>query len=86
MLYRKRPFLSPEIDFRAEEAVLRIVHTCLKRTIAKLGSEEKRYLSDIDQQRAERLIEWGRQVVEAPWKLGELVGKAAAQLWLYEDL
>jgi tetratricopeptide (TPR) repeat protein len=68
---------------------------------SRLPSEEERYLQGVyqclvrwknfnvkvdDQHGVCTAIKWVSDIVDSPWKLEEYVGKASAELWLYERM
>ena len=70
-----------DIDGRfvyVEESYLQSVYECLRREKAlRAGADNHEDLGPSN---------WALDIIDSPWKLEEIVGKSAAELWLYESL
>src|SRR5271170_4031882 len=72
---------SSVVGFYGEERALQHIHDTLK---AMPGDDTLSSWSD--KVRLEDARKWRMEVLEAPSKLGDDLGKTAAQIWLYADL
>src|SRR5277367_1535697 len=73
---------TDDISFHEEENALKLVQDTLKL----MPDDDAQVPRWSDKVRQEAVIRWRVEVLETPWKLGDDVGKAAAQIWLYADL
>jgi len=75
-----------ELDVHIDEHYLRDIYRCLMH--CKASAELANYTKRLRYRAHEALtvITWGLATLESPWKLEEYVAKAAADLWLYDEL